>query len=218
MLTKRLCHDLWSWIVPVRYGNLPKNLRIASPKIIRGAERIFFGDDVRVGPGSILKAKKRAAPYGPGAENGGDGHHFNSRIVIGDRVTATSNLHIAAHSKITIGDDVMLASNVFIADAVHGYQDADVPYKDQPMERVAPIRIGKGCWIGQNVVILPGVSIGEQSIIGANSVVTKRIPKQCIAIGAPARVVKRWDRDARKWMPVEEEERKGAEPSWQARK
>jgi acetyltransferase-like isoleucine patch superfamily enzyme len=70
------------------------------------------------------------------------------------------------------------------------------------MFRIAPIVIKRGCWIGQNVVIMPGVTIGELSIIGANSVVTGNIPPRSIAVGAPARVIKTWDAASRAWVPV----------------
>lgn len=128
---------------------------------------------------------------------------FEPQIVFGNRVSATSGLHIAAHSKITIEDDVMLASNVFLADALHGYNRIDIPFKYQGMVRVAPITIKKGCWIGQNVVVMPGITIGEMSIIGANSVVTKDIPSRSVAVGSPARVIKRWSEASESWVSVE---------------
>lgn len=70
------------------------------------------------------------------------------------------------------------------------------------MFRIAPIKIGRGCWIGQNVVVMPGVTIGEMSIIGANSVVTSNIPERSIAMGTPARVMKRWDEQKKDWVKV----------------
>jgi acetyltransferase-like isoleucine patch superfamily enzyme len=97
----------------------------------------------------------------------------------------------------------MFASNVHITDGLHGYENANEPYKYQKLFRIAPIRIKRGCWIGQNVVILPGVTIGELTIIGANSVVTKNIPDRCIAVGAPAKVIKTWDENTQRWVSVE---------------
>jgi len=87
---------------------------------------------------------------------------------------------------------------------LHGYQTPDLPYKYQPLQRIAPVAVGRGCWIGQNVVILPSVTIGEMSIIGANSVVTHDIPARSIAVGAPARVIKQWDEKSRRWRPYVE--------------
>jgi acetyltransferase-like isoleucine patch superfamily enzyme len=66
------------------------------------------------------------------------------------------------------------------------------------------VRIEKGCWIGEKVIILPGVNIGERSIIGAGSVVTKSIPAYSIAVGNPARVIKTWNKDSKQWVKKNE--------------
>jgi lipopolysaccharide O-acetyltransferase len=187
-------------LLPVRFGNRPRKLKINRPVAIRGASRIFFGEDVHIGPRSFLKAITKTSSLMTHPEGLHVTQYFDSKIVIGNRVSATSELHLAAHVGITIEDDVMLASNVFIADASHGYENAIVPYKYQGVTNVAPIVIKSGCWIGQNVVILPGVTIGELSIIGANSVVTRSIPARCIAAGVPARVIKRWHQETQSWV------------------
>jgi lipopolysaccharide O-acetyltransferase len=124
---------------------------------------------------------------------------FSPRIRIGDRVTSSGNLVIGAASQVDIGDDVLFALNVTILDNLHGYQTPHEPYKYQALQGIAPVAVGRGCWIGQNVVILPAVKIGEMSIIGANSVVTQSIPERSIAVGAPARVIKQWDEKSRRW-------------------
>jgi acetyltransferase-like isoleucine patch superfamily enzyme len=92
---------------------------------------------------------------------------------------------------------VLIASNVTILDNFHGYENPDELYKYQPLSRIAPVLIKRGCWIGNNVVILSGVTIGEMTIVGANNVMTKSIPDRCIAVGAPARISKKWDRATR---------------------
>lgn len=186
-----------------RFGNLPRNLRIELPRRITNPERMFLGDDVRLGPGSLLAAVT-SYPTPTMRRTGQPGfvQEFNPTIVIGDRVTATGNLQVAAMSTITIEDDVMLATNVNITDGLHGYENANEPFKYQKMFRIAPITIKRGCWIGQNVVILPGVTIGEFTIIGANSVVTESVPDRSIAVGAPASVIKKWNKDAQTWAAV----------------
>jgi len=68
---------------------------------------------------------------------------------------------------------------------------------------VAPVRIGRGAWLGQNVVVMPGVTIGELAVVGANSVVTRDVPPRTIAVGVPARPVKVWDDGARAWRSPE---------------
>ena len=186
-----------------QFGNNPKNLRIDLPRKIINSERIFFGNGVMLGPGSFLYA----LTLYPGASMRQPGRNyklqkFNSKIIIGNRVTSTGYLQITSQAEVIIEDDVMFASNVFVNDAMHGYEDGKIPYKYQELSRIKPIVIKKGTWIGQNVVILPGVTIGENTIIGANSVVTKTVPKQCIAFGAPARVNKKWSNDFKRWEKV----------------
>ena len=188
-----------------KFGNDPKNLRIDFPRRIKNPERIFFGDNVMFGPCSFLFALTHYQGVSmQNPERKQKQQIFDSKIEIGHRVTATGALQIASQSEIKIEDDVMFASNVFINDAMHGYKNAIDPYKYQKSCQIKPILIKRGSWIGQNVVILPGVTIGELSIIGANSVVTKSIPKQCIAFGSPARIIKKWNTNAQKWVPASE--------------
>lgn len=202
------------WFVAPKFGNKPRNLNISWPRTIRNPQRIFFGENVHLGPNSVLKAITSTGALMKHPENLHVEQTFQPKIVFGDRVSATGGLHVAAHSKITIEDDVMLASNVFLADALHGYDRIDIPFKYQGMIRIAPITIKQGCWIGQNVVVMPGITIGKMSVVGANSVVTKDIPSRSIAVGSPARVIKRWCERGEKWVsvgtePVLEEQKNG---------
>lgn len=182
------------------FSGTPSGLVIQLPREIRSPERIHVGDDVKLGPGCVLKAATR---YPGGWMRHPEGQQFeqtfDSSITLGDRVTSTGQLHIAAYDNVTIEDDVMFATNVFISDGSHGFSTAETPYKFQPIESIQPVRVGRGSWIGQNVVIMPGVSVGELCVIGANSVVTKSVPAQSIAVGAPARVVKRWNAEQKAW-------------------
>ena len=185
-----------------KFANRPQNLKIDLPRRIINPERIFLGDDVWLGPGSFIVAVK---DYPPDSFRHPDKNYepqrYSSQIHIGHRVTSSGSLVIGAAQQVEIGDDVLLAMNVTILDNLHGYQTSDVPYKYQPLQRIAPVAVGRGCWIGQNVVILPSVKIGEMSIIGANSVVTHDIPARSIAVGAPARVIKQWDEKSARWRP-----------------
>ncbi|MEX0778247.1 MAG: acyltransferase [Balneolales bacterium] len=186
-----------------KFANQPKRIRFQLPRIISNPEYIVIGDDVKFGPGCMLKVSTK---YPGSWMRHPEGKHisqtFNPIVVIGNNVTATSNLHMTATKNITIEDDVMFASNVFLADCSHGYFTADVPFKYQGLQNIAPIKIKSGAWICQNVVILPGVTIGENSIIGANSVVRTNIPAKCIAVGNPAKVIKKWDAETKTWKRI----------------
>src|SRR5690606_18159705 len=131
---------------------------------------------------------------------------FDPKIRIGDRVTATASLQVVAFSEVVIEDDVMFAANVFVADGTHASVSGDVPYKYQGITTPAPIRIGRGAWIGQNVVILPGVTIGELAIVAANSVVNRDVPARTLAAGSPAKNIKRYDIVAQEWVRVADEQ------------
>lgn len=186
-----------------KFGNTPQNVRIDLPRRIVNSERMFLGNDICLGPGSFLIAVTHYPTISmQHPEREQPRQSFSPRITIGNRVTSTANLQIAAMREITIEDDVMFASNINITDGLHGYENANKPYKYQKMFRIAPVLIRRGCWIGQNAVILPGVTIGEFAIVGANSVVTKSIPDRCIAVGAPAKVVRKWDGTTQRWISV----------------
>lgn len=174
------------------------------PRSVVGAERIHIGTGVKLGPGSELKANAR---YPGGWMLHPQGTHveqvFEPTIRIGDRVTATASLQVVAFQEVVIEDDVMFAANVFVADGTHATTTAEVPYKYQGIAPVAPVRIGRGAWLGQNVVVMPGVTIGELAVVGANSVVTRDVPPRTIVAGAPARPVRVWDEAARAWRSPE---------------
>jgi acetyltransferase-like isoleucine patch superfamily enzyme len=187
-----------------RFANEPRNVNIELPRRIVNAERIFMGDDVNLGPNALLIAVTRY----PGAtmqdpRKRESTQQFNSAISIGSRVTSTGQLQVAAMSRVTIEDDVMFGTNVNITDGFHGFTHVNEPYKYQELFRIQEITVRQGCWIGQNVVICPGVTIGRMTIVGANSVVTKSLPDRCIAVGSPARVIKTWEETMGKWVPVE---------------
>jgi acetyltransferase-like isoleucine patch superfamily enzyme len=94
------------------------------------------------------------------------------------------------HGSILIEDNVMLGSGVHIYVANHKFDDITVPIIQQGHYEAKTVVLKKGCWIGANAVILPGVVIGENSVVGAGSIVTKSIPKNVVATGNPAKVIK----------------------------
>ena len=122
-------------------------------------------------------------------------------LIIKDGVHSTRNLTIQCANKIVIEKDVLIASDVFIIDFNHGINPLTNNYLDNPLD-CSEVIIKKGAWIGNGAIILPGVVIGEKSIVGAGSVVTKSVPPYSIAVGNPARVIKKYDFDIQKWVCV----------------
>ena len=109
---------------------------------------------------------------------------------------------ISAAMEIVIGDNVIFGRNVYISDHAHAFQNAELPISLQGIDHIAPVSIGQASWLGQNVVVLPGVSIGQHCVIGANSVVKSSVPDFCVAVGAPALVVKRYNPASADWELV----------------
>jgi acetyltransferase-like isoleucine patch superfamily enzyme len=97
---------------------------------------------------------------------------------------------VAAVELVEIGEHCMFANGCFVTDGNHRFDDPAKPVPWQGFTTKGPTRIGANVWCGANVVITSGVTIGERSVIGANSVVTTDIPPFSIAAGAPARVLK----------------------------
>ena len=165
------------------------------PWYIRGFRHIRFGSGFTAGVGLRLDAfseeKDRIC------------------IHIGSRVEMNDYVHIGSVYSVTIGDDVLIASRVFITDHDHGCYGGSGPHSSpetRPADRdlrVSPVCIGNRAWLGEGVTILPGVTIGAGAVIGANAVVTQDIPEHCLAVGTPARVIKRYDSTIGQWARAE---------------
>lgn len=121
---------------------------------------------------------------GVGAVSIGD----NSRIGIGNVIIGP----------VTIGNNVILAQNIVMSGLNHNYTDINIPIYKQG-ETVANITVEDDCWIGANAVITAGVTIGKHSVVAGGAVVTKDIPPFCVAVGNPARVIKRFNFETQVW-------------------
>jgi acetyltransferase-like isoleucine patch superfamily enzyme len=168
------------------YGSKSLILR---PLQIDGKENISIGDHVVVGEQSWLAAMPLT-------------NNEHPQLKIGNKCVLGHFNHIYATSEIVIEDSVLTADKVYISDNLHSYADLSKPIIEQPIKQLEKIRIGEGSWIGENVCII-GASIGKHCTIGANSVVTHDIPDYSVAVGAPARVIKRYNFETKQWEKVE---------------
>lgn len=165
------------------------------PIIIRGRKYIDFGEQLTTGVGCRFDCFPGDQPN-------------KKKILFGKNVQLNDYVHIVGMKSIEIGDNVLMASHIFISDNSHGSykcdhldSNPDVP----PIERLyvsSPVKIGNNVWIGEGVCIMPGVVIGDGCIIGAHSVVNKDIPSSSIAVGMPAKVIKRYNFETNRWERV----------------
>lgn len=115
------------------------------------------------------------------ANFGGRHCHF------GNFVYANFNLTMVDDTHIYVGDNTMFGPNVILASAGHPVYP---PLRKKGYQFNLPVKIGKNCWLGAGVVVLPGVSIGDNTVVGAGSVVTKDLPANVVAVGNPCRVLR----------------------------
>lgn len=112
---------------------------------------------------------------------------YGYNVEIGERFYSNHNLTLLDANKIKFGNDVFIGPNCSFFTSGH---PIDIKTRNQGLEYAKPIEIGDNVWIGGSVVVLPGVKIGSNSVIGAGSVVVKDIPKNSVAVGNPCRVIK----------------------------
>lgn len=156
------------------------------------AQHIFLlGGGITIGANVRIGDNARLSIYGAKA-----------KIIIDDGVYAGANISIITADTVKIEKNVLLASYISIIGHNHGMNpESKDNYGKQPLLG-APTCIKEGAWIGERVCILPGVTIGKKAIIGSGSVVTKNIPDYSIAVGNPAKVLKRWNFETHKWERV----------------
>ena len=124
---------------------------------------------------------------------------YGKNIYMGNNVSVNMNCTFVDCNKITIGNHVLIASNVQLYTSTHPVELSERLTPDWKVETgqyfcrtyALPIKIGDKCWLGGGVIVLPGVTIGDGSVIGAGSVVTKDIPANSLAVGNPCHVIRR---------------------------
>lgn len=172
------------------FHSIGKRSTIYPPLRFGNSKMIRIGDFVTVHPSCWIQTV------------GEDRPKDNPKLIVKNHVSIGMSSTISAAHRIVIEEYVLMARNVFISDHLHGYEDVARPISLQPITKVRGVTIGAGSWLCQNSVILPGVTIGRNCVVGANSVVNADVPDNSVVAGAPAKIVKRYDSSRQEWMRI----------------
>jgi acetyltransferase-like isoleucine patch superfamily enzyme len=173
------------------FNHIGHRTTISSPLYTHQPKYISIGDRVFIGPA----CKIEASPTNP---------QKSKRVpilTIGNGVTIGQGVLLTSRHSLIIEDNALIAGGCYISDNNHSIDPEGPRYLEQPLI-FSPTIIGKNAWLGQNVCVLAGSNIGERSVIGAGSVVNGIIPPYSIAVGSPARVIKRYSFETKMWIRV----------------
>lgn len=169
---------------------------IRFPIDIRGKKHMVVSNGLTTGVGCRLEAYPIAKE--------------KKTLFFGDNLQMNDYVHITAMDSVTIGKNVLLASKIYISDCSHGSysgdqndSDPNIPPAERPLF-FKPVLIEDNVWLGEFVSVLPGVTIGKGTIVGANSVVSKSLPPYVIAVGTPAKPIKKYNFDTNKWEIIKD--------------
>lgn len=174
MYVKKILTILYSVFISQKFRECGRGFRIHFPSILNCPSRIKIGADVTIGTHCWLNCTH--ASQEEIALEVGDGCHIGRFV------------HINAWEKVVLEPNVLLADRVHISDMSHVYSDPVVPVMNQGTEFRKPVIVKSGAWIGIGAVILPGVTIGRNAVIGANAVLTRDVPDYHSAMGVPASI------------------------------
>ncbi len=191
-MTREKLYSIYSMFYKLLYSssfmNFGINSKIIYPIKVSLKKNIFIGENVRIGYKTSLNAESLT----------------NEKPVVlkfSDGTCIGNFNHIVCSKKIVFGKNVLTSDRVYISDNLHDYSDISLPIIKQKIIQLNEVYIGDGSWIGENVCII-GSSVGKNSVVGANSVVVSDIPDFSVAVGIPAKVIKKYNFKTNKWEKV----------------
>jgi|CXWL01.1.fsa_nt_gi acetyltransferase-like isoleucine patch superfamily enzyme len=183
-----------------RFGAFGEGSLVRPPYTIVSASHIHIGARTTIGPNALLSVVTEHL-----------GQRFTPRFQIGDDCSIGQNFVVGCIDEVTIGNKVLISSNVFLGDTIHGYKDVSRPVIDQPLLKRGAVRVENGAFIGINAIILPGVRIGRNAVVGAGAVVTADVPDYTVVAGNPARILRKYDPAGNAWIRPDEGSPRDAE-------
>ena len=180
-------------IIRLMFSTTLSKLCFPSARIVRFPFYIRREGKLKIGNGFSANAGLVLDVYGQ-----------DSQLIIGDNVMANYRLHIGSAKYIKIGSNTLFGSDCTVMDHSHGgykgkfHSDPSIAPVKRDLVSL-PIVIGNNCWFGDRVFIMPGVTIGDGVVVGAGSIVTKDLPTNTLAIGAPAKIIKKFSNVTKRW-------------------
>lgn len=148
-----------------------------------------MGRNVTVGDGTVLFPIREYA-----------GVNFNASIEVSDDVYIGHHTQLHCIGSLRIGNGSVISDYVYISDVAHGLSPVAGLIMSQPLETKGPVEIGRNCFIGYGVAVMPGVTLGDGCVVAARAVVTKSFPPYSMLVGNPARMIKRFDFQEKSWI------------------
>ncbi len=184
-MRKEIIRAVWRALRPYGLGHAGADLRIQFPRRIRGHKALHFGDRVSIGSYCWLEGVQEYA-----------GRQFTPSIEVGDDVAIGRFATITAVERVRIGRGCLFSEYTYISDHFHDvFSRASLPLAARPLLPKGPVEIGPYCFLGFRAIVLPGVTLGEGCVVGANSVVTKSFEPYSIVAGVPARLLRKIQHD-----------------------
>lgn len=181
-LFTQLRNSFYAEVMRKGFKKVGKDFYLEYPSQILGAKYIEIGESFS----SFARLRLEAF-------DNHNGHPFSPAVFIGEHVSMNYDCHIGACNKIVIGNNVLIGSNVLITDHFHGEisaKDFLLPPGKRKLFSKGPVIIGNNVWIGDGVAIMPNITIGDNSVVGANAVVTSSFPANAIIAGNPAKLIR----------------------------
>jgi acetyltransferase-like isoleucine patch superfamily enzyme len=174
-----------------QFKSFGQSVTLMEPCMITNPQYIEIGDNVRIREYSRIEAVDF---------DGATRFHPVLKIKSGTKIEQF--FHIGACEYVEICENVLIAGRVYISDHNHCFSDVNKPIMSQGIKSGGRVIIQQNAWLGEGCVILPGVTVGRNSIVGANAVVTKDVPPYSIVVGSPAKIIKQYDASQQAWMPL----------------
>lgn len=173
----------------------PRDVQMGEGSYIRRPYQIHFPHRLKIGKNCTINPNSLIFPL----EEYRD-YRYSPTITIGDNVYIGNFVHLAAIDAICIEDGCVLSDYVHIIDVFHGVHPDRGPIMDQPLESKGSVHIGRNCFLGFRVSVMPGVTLGEHCVVGENSVVTHSFPAYSMVAGSPAKLVKQFSQASGTWV------------------